>query len=166
MKRNKSILYLTRGALIGAMYVILSYVSAPLQLWGFQFRVAEALCILPIFLPEAIPGLAIGCLIANHLTGAVIWDTVFGAVATLIGAIGAYLLRKMPDKFKWICTLPTVLANTLIVPFVIIYAYGAEGSYLFFAFTVFVGEVVTATILGSILYRSLKKMRFFDKLGI
>ncbi len=166
MKRKNTTLFLTRGALIGALYVILSYVSAPLQFAGFQFRIAEALCILPIFLFEAIPGLTIGCLVANHITGAVIWDTVFGALATLIGAVGAYYLRKLPERFKWICTLPTVFANAIIVPLVIIYAYSSDGSYLFFAFTVFIGEAVTASILGSLLYYNLKKMRFFDTLKL
>ena len=122
-----------------------------------QFRISEALCILPVFMPEAIPGLAIGCLLSNALTGCVFWDVVFGTVATLIGAIGAYLLRRLPGKLIWIATLPTVLANAIIVPFVLMYAYGIEGGYFYFMLTVGIGEVVCATVGGVLLYFAMKK---------
>lgn len=160
-KRKRTTLYLTRGALIAAAYVCLSYLSAPLQFAFFQFRLSEALCILPIFMPEAIPALFIGCLLSNYLTGCIIFDIIFGSLATLIGALGARILAKiLPKKLMWLSTLPTVLANTFIVPLVIIYAYGGTEAYLFLAFTVFVGELVTAGIVGSILYYQLDRYNF------
>lgn len=151
--------YTTRGALIGAMYVVLTLLASAMGLSSgvIQFRFSEALCILPVFMPEAIPGLFIGCLISNLLAGGVVWDVVFGSIATLIGAIGAYYLRKLPEKLKWVATLPTVLANMIIVPFVLIYAYGAPDSYFFLALTVGIGEIVCAGFGGTALCYLLKK---------
>ena len=163
MKRKNlsSALYITRGAIVAAMYVALTYLASMLGLSSgvIQFRISEALCVLPIFMPEAIPGLAIGCLLSNALTGCVFWDVVFGTVATLIGAVGAYLLRKLPTRLIWLATLPTVLANAIIVPFVLLYAYGIEGGYFYFMLTVCIGEVVCATIGGTLLYFAMKNAR-------
>lgn len=91
MKMKKTT-FITQGAVIAAIYVVLVFVF---DYWSFgpiQFRVAEALTILPVFTPAAVPGLFIGCLIANITGGAVIWDIVFGSLATLIGAVGTYML--------------------------------------------------------------------------
>lgn len=155
---------LTRAAMFAALYVVLTYVSFlfGLSSGAIQFRISEALCILPAFFPEAIPALFIGCALANLLTGSVIWDIVFGSLASLIGAFGAYLLRNC--KFKWLIPLPTVLANMVIVPAVIIFSMGAEGSfasYPYFALTVGIGEIVTAGVLGTVLYYTMQKL--FEK---
>ena len=160
--KKKATLRLTRAALIAALYVALTYVSAAFSLssGAIQFRLSEMLCILPIFMPEAVVGLTLGCLLANLLTGCVLWDIIFGAVATFIGAIGARLLRKLPEKLKFIATVPTVFANAIIVPFVLMYAYGAPGSYFYFALTVGIGEVVCASVLGTGIYYPLKKVSF------
>lgn len=161
MKRTKSTIYLTRGALIAALYVALTFVSSLMGLSSgpIQLRLSEALTILPVIFPEAIPGLFIGCLIANLLTGAVIWDVIFGSLATLIGAAGAYFLRKLPRKLIWLATLPTVLSNALVVPLVIIFAYGASDAYGFLFLTVGLGELLSAGVLGTILYRLLIRTR-------
>ena len=160
--KNKSTLYLTRGALVAALYVALTYASAlfGLSSGAIQFRLSEMLCILSVFMPEAVVGLTVGCFIANLITDAIIWDMIFGTVATLIGAVGARLLRKLPQKLIWIATIPTVLANALIVPFVLIYAYEVPGIYPYFAATVAIGEIVCALVLGTALYHSLKKVKF------
>lgn len=157
MKRNTT-LYLTRGALISALYVALTYVSAVLGLSSgvIQFRISEMLCILPIFMPEAVLGLTVGCLLANLLTGAVLWDIIFGTVATFLGAFGARLLRKIPEKVKFIATLPTLFSNAIIVPFVLIYAYDVPDAYFFLMLTVGIGELVCATVAGTVLYYTLK----------
>lgn len=161
MKKRNTTLYLTRGALIAAIYVALTFISAILGLSSgvIQFRISEALCVLPIFLPEAVPGLFIGCLLSNLLYGGVFWDVLFGSLATLIGAAGARLLRRLPEKLKFIATLPTVIANAVIVPFVLIYAYGAPESYAFIMLTVAIGEIVCASVLGSALYYLLKRSK-------
>ena len=168
MKRNvrrvgTSTRYLTRGALIAALYVGLTYVSTVFGLssGAIQFRISEALCILPIFMPEAIPGLFIGCIVSNIVSGCAIWDIIFGSIATLIGAVGAYLLRGLPMKLKWVATLPNLVSNMLIVPFVLIYAYGVEGGFLLLSVSVGIGEAVCGVIGGSVLYYSVKDMKIF-----
>ena len=165
-RKNTPALYLTRGAIIAALYVVLTYISAMLGLSSgvIQLRISEALCILPIFFPEAIPGLFIGCLISNLMVpGVVIWDVIFGSLATLIGAVGARLLRFLPPKYMWVATLPTIIANMIIVPLVLIYAYGTPDSYPFLLLTVGIGEVVCGGIGGSGLYYVMKK---YDKLWL
>lgn len=160
MKNKKQItLYTTRGALIAALYVVLTLLSSAMGLSSgvIQFRFSEALCILPLFFPEAVPGLFVGCLISNLIAGGVIWDVIFGSIATLIGAIGARMLISMPEKYKWVATVPTILANIIIVPLVLIYAYGAPDSYLFLMLTVGIGEIVCAGFGGSGLYYLMKK---------
>lgn len=161
-KTRKITLYTTRGALVGALYVVLTLVSSLFGLSSgvIQFRISEALCVLPIFLPEAVPGLFIGCVISNLIAAGNVWDVIFGSLATLIGAIGARLLKDLPKKLLWLATLPTIIANMLMVPLVLIFAYGAPDSYLFLMLTVGVGELVCAGALGYFLCLTLKKYNF------
>ena len=161
---SRTTLYLTRGAIIAAMYVILTYVSMAFGLdkGVIQFRISEALCILPFFLPEAVLGLYVGCILSNILTGCMLWDVIFGSLATLIGACGARLLHKLPKKLLWLIPLPNVIANTAIVPFILRYVYGSPDSLSFMMLTVGVGEVVCSLVLGTVLIYSLKKVRFFN----
>lgn len=160
-KISKLTLYTTRGALIAAVYVVLTMLASMMGLSSgvIQLRFSEAMCILPIFLPEAIPGLFIGCLLSNLISGGVFWDVLFGSIATLIGAIGARALRNMPEQVKWIATIPTIMANAIIVPLVLIYAYGAPDSYLMLMLTVGVGEVICAGFGGGALYYLIKKYK-------
>ena len=156
---------LTRGALIAALYVCLCYVSTIFGMSSgvIQFRLSEVLCVLPIFMPEAIAGLFVGCIISNIMAGCVPWDIVFGSIATLIGAIGAYMLRNVPEKFKWTATLPTLFANMIIVPLVLMYAYtDTTDGFFFLSLTVGIGELVCGVIGGSALYYSMKKSKFVE----
>ena len=163
--RNKNVIFMVQAAIIAALYVVLTFVANALGLAShtIQVRFSEALCILPFFTPAAIPGLWIGCLIANLATGAVIWDIIFGSIATLLGAIGTYLLRR----HKFLCTLPPVIANMIIVPFILVYGYGIPRVYLknvdvtiiFNAMTVGIGEVISVCVLGSILLNVLNKYK-------
>ena len=93
-KKGMSVKFITQAAVIAAIYVVLVVIFNYISFGPVQFRIAEALTILPYFTPAAIPGLFVGCIIANILGGAIVWDVVFGSIATLIGAIGTYLLRK------------------------------------------------------------------------
>ena len=163
--RNKKVLFLTQAAVIAAIYVVLTiFISAfNLASGAIQVRISEALTILPFFTPAAIPGLWIGCLLANLLTGAVIYDVIFGSIATLLAAVCTYLLRN----HKIACTFPPVIFNMIIVPFVLVYAYGIPAVYFhgvnvtipFNAMTVGIGEVISVCVLGSILMRVLAKYR-------
>ena len=147
--RNKKVLFVVQAALIAAIYVVLTYFISAFNLasGAIQVRISEALTVLPYFTPAAIPGLAIGCFLSNLLTGCLPMDVLFGSLATLIGAIGSYLLRKN----KWLVPIPPIVSNTLIVPFVLAYVYGVEGSIPFFMLTVGVGEVISCYVHGMIL---------------
>ena len=156
--RKTKTAFLTKSAMIAALYVLLTEVSALLGISSgvIQFRLSEMFAVLPVFTPAAIPGVFIGCMISNIITGGVLWDVVFGSLASLIGAYGAWLLRK---KSVYLAPVPTIAANMLIIPFVLQYAYGAEGSIPFFMLTVGFGEFVCAGILGVFLAKTLKKYK-------
>lgn len=155
--KNKKAYFITQAAVIAALYVVLTlFINAfDLASGAIQVRISEALTILPYFTPAAVPGLFIGCLLSNFMTGAAIWDIIFGSVATLIGAIGTYLLRK----WKWCAPLPPILSNTIIIPFVLTYAYGIPGGIPFFMLTVGAGEVLSCGVLGMILLFALQRYR-------
>ena len=163
--RNKKVLFITNAALIAAIYVVMTYFCNTLNLakGQIQVRFSEVLTILPFFTPAAIPGLFIGCFLSNILIGATILDIIFGSLATLIGAIGTYLLRKN----KYVCTLPPVIVNMIIVPLVLKYGAGLETimfkgldvTLIVTAITVGIGEVISVCILGSMLLRILCRYR-------
>ncbi len=159
MSAKRKTLYLARAAVIAALYVVLTYLSAALGISGqglIQLRLSEALCILPYFTPAAVPGLALGCLLANLLTGAHVLDIIFGALATLLGALGTRWLRR----HRFLAPLPPILANTLIVPFVIRYAYFSTDVALPLLFlTVGAGEILSVGVLGTVLLLCLEKYR-------
>ena len=160
MNRNTKVRALTLGGAVAAVYVLLTLLAAALGLasGAIQLRLSEALCVLPIFFPAAVPGLFVGCLLANVLTGAVVWDVIFGSLATLLGALGTRLLRKKPV----LALLPPILANMLIVPFVLTYAYGVPDGLPYLMLTVGIGEVLSCGLLGGLLYTRLKKTKLFD----
>lgn len=147
---RKKTLFITQAAIIAALYVVLTLVSAAFGLdkHAIQFRISETLTVLPFFTPAAIPGLFIGCLMSNFVCSALPPDIIFGSIATLIGAVGTYFIGK---KVKWLSALPPIAANTLIVPLVLKYAYHIDGTIPFFALTVFIGEFVCCGILGTAL---------------
>lgn len=153
---KSKILYLTVAAMIAALYVVLTYFSAlfGLDSKAVQLRFSEALCILPVFTSAAIPGLTVGCIIANLIFTGNIFDIIFGSLATLIGALFTWLLRKRnPVLFE----IPPILSNAIIVPLVLKFAYGLEDSYWFILGTVTLGEVISIGIFGTLLYFALKK---------
>lgn len=149
--------FMTQAAMIAAIYVVLTiFISAfHLASGAIQIRISEALTILPAFTPAAIPGLFLGCLISNLITGAMLPDIIFGSLATLLGALGTYFLRK----YKWAIPIPPILANVLIIPWILSYVYGFPGSIPYFMLTVGVGEIISCGVLGMILYGTLAKYR-------
>ncbi|MBQ2147224.1 MAG: QueT transporter family protein [Firmicutes bacterium] len=156
MKLSKKTLFLVQAALIAAIYVVLTVVFAPFSFGEVQVRIAEALTILPVFLPAAVPGLFVGCLLGNMLGGAVLPDIIFGSLATLIGAIGTRALRK---AHPFLAPIPPIAANTVIVPFVLKYAYAVDLPIPFMMLTVGIGEVVSCGIFGLVLYYALNGRR-------
>ncbi len=143
---DKKIRFITTAAVIAALYVTLGFVSHVFGLSSgvIQLRLAEALCVLPALTPAAIPGLTLGCLIFNTLTGAMLPDIIFGSLATLAAAVPAYFFRRI----KPLVPLYNVITNTAVVPLILAYVYHAEGSLPYFFLTVGAGELLSSYVLG------------------
>ena len=150
--KTRNIVY---AAIIAALYVVLTEFAALLGLssGAIQIRFSEALNALCLFTPYGIPGMFIGCLLANMLTGAVVFDVVFGSVATLLGAVGVYIFRK----HKVLALLCPVVTNALILPFVLKYAYGLPEGIGYFVITIAIGQLVSCTVLGYFFARAVDK---------
>ena len=165
---NKKTMLLVHAAVIAALYVVLTLLANSLGLanYAIQVRFSEALTILPFFTPAAIPGLFAGCVLSNILTGCLPLDVLFGSIATLLGAFGTWFLcgqgnaasQTSPVK-TFLAPLPPIIANTVIVPFVLAYVYQFEGSIPYFMLTVGAGEVISCGILGILLLKVLQKYR-------
>lgn len=160
MKKKNNVTSLVTAAMIAALYVVLSFAvkAFGLDSGAIQLRISEALTILPYFTVSAIPGLAIGCLLFNLLSGAAILDIIFGSIASLLGGIGSYLIAKPAKKIKWLKFLvpaPPILANAFIVPWVLKTAYGLQDAYWYLALTVGIGELITCGIFGMVLLHAL-----------
>ena len=159
---------LTRAVIIAAMYVVLTYIA---NLFGLsngviQVRFSEALTVLPLFTASAVPGLFVGCIISNLLTGAVVLDVIFGSLATLAGAIGTYFIGRFIKRRAalYLSPLPPIIANTLVVPLVLRYVYQAEGTVPFFMLTVGAGEVISCGLLGIVVAVTVEKNK--NRLGL
>lgn len=166
MKTNGKTAALCRAAMIGALYTALTWLCGLLGLANMpvQLRLAEALCILPFFMPESILGLTVGCFLSNLLVSGGVWaDVIFGTLATLIGALGTYCMRHLGGKLRFLCVLPPIVANSVIVPFVLKYAYGIDEGWFLLAAGVAVGEIVSVGIFGTVLLLALEKRLFGRK---
>ncbi len=162
---NKRIRFIVQAAVIAAMYAVLTMALWEISSAGIQFRLSEALCVLPAFVPAAIPGLFIGCAVANIVGGAWI-DVVFGSLATLLAAICSYFIgrafrvgetEKVSLGAKLLVPLPPVVFNALIIPFVLYYGYGLTTTLGFegtlpvlgmYALTVGAGEAAVCYVIG------------------
>ncbi|MBQ1963068.1 MAG: QueT transporter family protein [Clostridia bacterium] len=157
MKNQKTrtrLLFVCHAGLIAALYTVLTYAIGAIGLasGAIQFRISEALCVLAAFTPAAIPGLTIGCFLSNLLTNCIWQDVVFGTLATFLGALLGWMLRKR----AYLIPLPTVVANTLIVPFVLAYGYRMQEGLWFLMLTVGAGEILSAYVAGLALYFALR----------
>ena len=156
---NNKVQFMTQSAMIAAIYTALTIAFAPIAYGPVQFRISEALCILPFFTPAAIPGLFLGCAISNGigvaLGTAVLPDVIFGSLATLIGAVGSYAVRKN----RWLVCIPPIAANTAIIPWVLRYAYGAPDLIPFMMVTVGIGEILAVGVLGNFLLVALERYK-------
>lgn len=153
MKTNvKSI---TRAALVAGMYIVLTMISNMMGLasGAIQFRLSEALTLMPVIFPESVWGLFIGCVLSNLLTGCVIWDIIFGSLATLIAAL---LTRNLKNKI-FLASLCPVVSNALIVPFVLKYAYCLGDAWWYLCITVGIGEVAVCCLLAPLVLKGIQK---------
>ena len=154
--KNKNVTFLTQAAMIAAIYVVLTLLFRPVSFGEIQVRISEALTILPLFTPAAVPGVFVGCLIANIIGGGILPDIIFGSLATLIGAVLTYRLR---EHTPLLAPLPPIAANTVIVPFVLFYGYGVNLPIPFMMLTVGIGEVLSCGVLGLLLFSALKRYK-------
>ena len=153
-QNNKHIiLYIAQAAMIASIYVALTLIFASISFNLIQVRIAEALCIMPLFTSAAIPGLFLGCLLGNAIAGAALYDVIFGSLATLIGAVIGYLLRKN----RWLVPIPSVISNMLIIPFILKYVYLIDVPIIIQMLYIGVGEIISCYILGEILGTALLK---------
>lgn len=162
--RNTKVLFITQAAVIAALYVILTLIANAFGLanYAVQVRFSEALTILPYFTPAAIPGLFVGCILANILTGCMVLDTVFGSLATLVGAILTYLIGRYMKQYpvaKWLAPIPPIVANMIVVPQVLMRVYEFPGTLIYFTLTVGAGEVISCFVFGMILFFVLNPRR-------
>ena len=164
----KKVQFMAQASMIAALYTALTVALAPVSYGAVQFRISEALCILPYFTPAAVPGLFLGCLISNGVGAAmgttVVLDMIFGSLATLIGAAGSYALRRN----RWLVCIPPIAANTIIVPWVLRYAYGSPDMIPYMMLTVGIGEVLAVGVLGNILLAMLSRYsgRIFGRMAV
>lgn len=142
---------MAQAAVIAAIYVVLTLIFAPISFGPLQVRIAEMLTVLPLLTFSAVPGLFVGCLLANLLAGAVALDVAAGSLATLIGAALGYALRRN----RWLVPIPAIVANALIVPLVLRYGYGLQLSYPLECLYVAIGETVSCYLLGELLATAL-----------
>lgn len=152
---------LARAGMIAAIYAALTLIFAPISFNAVQFRISEAMTVLPILLPEAVPGLAVGCLVANILGCAALPDVIGGTLATLIAAILTRTLHKKPV----LAMASPVVINGLIVGPLVYFCYEYQsvfslGALGFTVFTVALGEAVVVAVLGTLLIKALPKIKW------
>ena len=174
MKNCFTPLYIAQAGVIAAIYVVLTWVASLLGIanYAIQIRLSEALTILPLLTPAAIPGLYLGCIIANFSTGCHIIDVIFGSFATLIGAFGTYFIGKFFQKQENRTTMslnierilgaiPPIVANVIVVPPILAFVYHLEGTIPFFMLTVGIGEIISCGVLGFLLHAAIYPHRQF-----
>ena len=160
---------LALGGIIAALYVVLTILSAVFGLASgvIQVRLSEALTVLPALTASAVPGLTLGCLLANMITGCAPWDVVFGTLATLLGAVGTRMLKDKP----FLCWIPPVVSNMVIVPIVLMKVYGVGsdgvlpwlsgllpgGLFIPLAVQIFIGEMISCCVLGILVYKAAER---------
>lgn len=167
MKKSQ-ILFIVKGAVIGALYAVLTIAVSPIAYGPIQFRVSEALTVLPLFTTAAIPGLFIGCVAANAIGVALgmnmAVDIIFGSAATLLAALLTYALRKITVKsFPLLSFMPPVILNSLIVGLELSLFVPEAGAFWYAALTVGVGELVSVFALGVPIYFAACRTKIFSR---
>ena len=161
MNRNHSTRYITHAAVIAAIYCLLTMIFQPISFGAVQFRIAEALTLLPVLFPEAVSGLFVGCLMANLLGGGVWFDVVFGAIATLLAAL---CTRKFASRPPLAAAMPVIFNGLIVGPVVYLGYIRAPGAAIDWAVmystigTVALGEAAVCFVLGLLLVKALGRM--------
>lgn len=150
---KKPLIYVARAGIIAALYFALSVALSAISFGPIQFRISEILVLLPLIFPEAVAGLTIGCFFTNFFFSPFgVFDMVLGTLATLIGAIGTYLLRRRP----LLSTIPPIVANTLLVPLIFV-LNDATSVYYISMFEILASQLITCLVIGLPFTFALKK---------
>ena len=157
---SKTTKTIVRAGLIAGIYVVLSLITVPVASGAIQFRIAEALTILPLIFPEAIPALFVGCMLSNLITGCMILDVFLGSVITLFASLCTYFIGKVIKK-NWLKILLggifPVMLNAFLLPLIWILAYGViEYVYYLQVLFLLISQSVSIYALGSPLYFAIK----------
>ena len=150
--------FMAEAGIIAAIYFVLTVAIAPLSYGQIQLRISEALCILPFFTPAAIPGLFLGCLLANIYSTLGVFDVVFGSLATLIAAYLTYKIAHLPGEkkwHKWMLPLPSVIVNAFVVGALLYFL--VELPFWLSVVYVGAGQAIACYILGMPLFFLLSK---------
>lgn len=153
--------YITQAAMIAAIYAMLTYACAVFSQGIFQFRIGEAMMILPYFTPAAIPGLFIGYMVGYFLVGS-LWDAIFGAIGAGIAATLTYLIGRYLGRFRfarYLASIPPIVMTAIIMPPILMYVYGSTEVYWLILLMVVGGESVTCFGLGQIFFQFIKRYR-------
>ena len=165
MKTKFSAKRLCRAGVIAALYVVFTYVFAPLAFGPFQIRPAEALCILPLFFVEAVPALFVGCMISNLTSPYLFYDVFMGSLITLFAAFISYMVGRYikKDGLKiFLGGLPPVILNAFLIPMMIVFLYGdpmqtaVQGVYITMVFSFLLTQSIWVYGLGTPLYFFIK----------
>lgn len=156
---NQKVKTLIELAIIASVYVVITYITAPLSFGAIQFRISEVLVLLCFYNKKYIIALVLGCVIANIQSPFGIYDIVFGSLATLISV---FLISR--SKNIWIASLYPALFNGIIIAFEIIYL-DVEVLFNFSSFislfaSIAAGEIVCVTILGVLIFKQIEKHDF------
>lgn len=151
--------FLVQAALLAAIYSALTIVLGSFGYGPIQFRIAEALTVLPAVMPSAIPGLFIGCILANWFGGFGMIDIIFGSLATLLAGFSTYLLRK----YRFLFPLPPVIFNAIIVGAYVYILYDNSFSMALTMFFIGISEFIICYTLGLPLISFIKKNRVLKK---
>lgn len=145
---------LLEASIIAALYVALTLVFAPISYGPVQVRISEVLSVLPFFTPAAVPGLAIGCLIANLFSSFGLLDIVFGTLATLLAALVTYKIKR-----KWLAPLPPVIINGAVIGAMIYFMTDKSVPLLILMGQIALGELLSCYVLGIPLLYALEPLR-------
>lgn len=165
MKSKISPRFVATAGIIAALYCIATLISTLCGMSSgiIQIRLSEAFCVLPVFTPAAIPGLFAGCILSNIISGCSPLDVVFGSLATLAGALLAYLISKMKIKDGVLrgalATLPNVIANTIAIPLILKFIYGLKDALTYIYVCIGIEEILSGMVLGTLLYLALYKRK-------
>ncbi len=169
--KNSKITMLVQGAVIAALYTCVTLVLAPLSFGSVQARISEALCVLPFFTPAAIPGLAVGCFLANLIAGYGVPDMVFGTSATLIAALITYAIgrsyrssstKKVGVVSYVLAPLPPVLANAIAIGAMFKYVFDTGLPLIVNMLYIGAGQALSCYVVGVPLMYASSRLRIFD----